>query len=295
MDNSGQGGKRIVFKKRMLASQALASEESAQQPEAPQEEAQEQVDYSHYYYQGEIFDQYYRPLGIEGGEAKLAEIASDPLAAPAPESRLDRQARQARGNEQQEIAEALANQIYTLAQKVRETDIDVYLSAFNVVLAEKSPREMKEILDRTNDFFTEHFYTLASGRMSTAGVVTANGQPRVVVNMGVEGSFSNNVPTAGTQITFNRWRVQHTNVACTGSYTYYTPNNVPQTFFAAAGDKVFETSDIGVGTFTGPLAGTTGPFLLASATPGASISPLPASRRRSVRAAVSAIAIPFES
>lgn len=159
MDNSGQGGKRIVFKKRMLASQALASEESAQQPEAPQEEAQEQVDYSHYYYQGEIFDQYYRPLGIEGGEAKLAEIASDPLAAPAPESRLDRQARQARGNEQQEIAEALANQIYTLAQKVRETDIDVYLSAFNVVLAEKSPREMKEILDRTNDFFTEHFYT----------------------------------------------------------------------------------------------------------------------------------------
>ena len=67
-----------------------------------------------------------------------------------------------------------------------------------------------------NNFATEHFYTLASGRMSTAGVVTANGQPRVVVNMSVQGLFSNGVPTAGTQITFNRWRVQHFGLACTG-------------------------------------------------------------------------------
>ncbi len=159
MDNSGQGEKKIVFKKRLLASQSLPSQDQAPQQEAPQEDAQEKVDYSHYYYQGEIFDQYYRPLAIEGGEAKLAELAAEPLAPPAPEPRLDRHTIEALGRERQEVAEALANQVYTLAQKARETDIDVYLSAFNVVLAEKSPREMKEILDRTNDFFTEHFYT----------------------------------------------------------------------------------------------------------------------------------------
>ena len=161
MDNSGQGGKKIVFKKRMLASQSLPEEDTIQtpQPDASQEEEQSQVDHSHYYYQGEIFDQYYRPLALEGGEAKLADLALEPLAPPAPPPRLDKASRDARNREQQEVAEALAHQIYNLAQKLRETDIDVYLSAFNVVLAEKSVREMKEILDKTNDFFTEHYYT----------------------------------------------------------------------------------------------------------------------------------------
>lgn len=159
MEQSGSGGKKIVFKKRMLAAQALPEQEQVQPQEVPQEESTEQVDYSHYYYQGEIFDQYYRPLAVEGGEGRLGEIASEPLAPPAPEPRLDRHAREARNKEQQDVAEALAHQIYNLAQKVRETDIDVYLSAFNVVLAEKGVREMKEILDKANDFFTEHYYT----------------------------------------------------------------------------------------------------------------------------------------
>ena len=159
MENSGQGGKKIVFKKRILASQSLPEEPVEAAPERAQEESQEQVDYSHYYYQGEIFDQFYRPLAIEGVEEKLGEIAREPLLPPAPLPRLDRQAREARNKDQQEVAEALAHQVYNLAQKVRETDIDVYLSAFNVVLAEKSIEDAKEILDKTNDFFTEHYYT----------------------------------------------------------------------------------------------------------------------------------------
>ena len=118
----------------------------------------------------------------------------------------------------------------------------------------------------------EHFYALATMVLTTAGV-DANGAPlagagKVTLGMGIEGSFATPTPVAGQQIVFNRWRVNHFNAPCTGNYTYYTPNNVPQTFFAASSGRVFETSDIGVGTVTGPLAGTTGPFLLWSATPG---------------------------
>ena len=50
MENSGQGGKKIVFKKRILASQSLPEEPVEAAPERAQEESQEQVDYSHYYY-----------------------------------------------------------------------------------------------------------------------------------------------------------------------------------------------------------------------------------------------------
>ena len=122
------------------------------------------------------------------------------------------------------------------------------------------------------NWFIEHFYSLASVVLTTAGIdatgVPAAGAGKVTVNMALEGSFATPTPVNGQQITFNRWRVAHANTACEGSYTYYTPNNVPQTFVSAPGGKIFETSDIGVGTFTGPLAGTTGPFLLPSATPG---------------------------
>ena len=120
---------------------------------------------------------------------------------------------------------------------------------------------------------TEHFYTLASVKLLSAGLdkvtrTPISGAGGIVFNMGLEGSFATGVPTPGAQITFNRWRVTHTNVGCAGNYTYYTPNNAPQTYAGAEGGKIFETSDVGIGTFTGPLAGSTGPFLQWSATPG---------------------------
>ena len=123
------------------------------------------------------------------------------------------------------------------------------------------------------NWFAEHFYTLASVVLNTAGLdaagVPAAATGKVVLNMALEGSFASPTPVGGQQIAFNRWRVTHTNTACEGRYTYYTPNNAPQTFISTAGGKIFETSDIGVGTFAGPLAGTTGPFLQWSLTPGA--------------------------
>jgi len=123
---------------------------------------------------------------------------------------------------------------------------------------------------------TEHFYTLASVKLLSAGLdkltrTPISGAGGIVFNMGLEGSFSTGVPTPGAQITFNRWRVTHTNVGCTGNYTYYTPNNAPQTYAGAEGGKIFETSDVGIGIFTGPLAGSTGPFLQWSDVPGGAV------------------------
>jgi len=128
-----------------------------------------------------------------------------------------------------------------------------------------------------NNWSIEHFYSMATMKLASAGVDAAGngvaGAGNVTVGLSLEGSFSTLVPTPGAQIVFNRWRVFHTNVPCTGNYTYYTPNNVPQTFFGSSGGRVFETSNIGVGTFTGPLAGTTGPFLQWAATPGGPAKP----------------------
>lgn len=199
MDNSGPGGKKIVFKKRMLASQALPEDPaSPPQPELEDGQERQKADASRYFYQGEIFDQFYRPLAIEGGEGKLADLAQEPLSAPSPSPRLDKASRERRSKEQQEVAEALAHQVYNLAQKIRETDIDVYLSAFNVVLAERSIPEIREVLDKANDFFTEHYYTPIRDRgerpeifhqiVKRVGHEAADRIGRIVKGLDVEGT-----------------------------------------------------------------------------------------------------------
>ena len=119
-----------------------------------------------------------------------------------------------------------------------------------------------------DNFAIEHFYTLVNGRKTTAGAAAVNTPPRVVVNMGLEGSFTSAVPTPGTQVTFSRWRVQHFGVACSGAYTYYTPTNTPQTFDGVAGGRVFQTFDVGLTNPADVLTGHTGPFIEWSDTPG---------------------------
>lgn len=159
MDSSNISGKKIVFKKRNLGSQPPVEESDPQNEVALEEaEATQTDDRSIYYYQGEIFDQFYRPLSLTGGVERLQELAKELLAPPAPSPRLTAASREEREREFQEIAEALADQIYNLAQKARETDLDVYLSAFNVVLADRSSVDSKEILDRANEYFTERYY-----------------------------------------------------------------------------------------------------------------------------------------
>lgn len=155
----GSGEKKIVFKKGILAPKLGPVEDVAQREaeaalEREREEAAQQLQY-----EGEVFDQYYRPLSVKGGEERLREIAAVPPIPQEPPRRRSRDDRHEQETKHQELAQALAHQIYQLAQKQRETDLDLYLSACNVVVADRSPQESKAILDRANEFFTETYYT----------------------------------------------------------------------------------------------------------------------------------------
>lgn len=170
MEGSNSGGKKIVFKKRVVAQSSDALDdllgdllsESADEPVADNTTPQEPLVDLHY--AGEIFDQFHRPLAVEGGIERLERIARELLSTPQPPPRLTRSEVKARDDKHQELAEMLAHQIYQLAQKDRETDLDVYLAAFNVVLADKTPQDAKRVLDRANEFFTEHYYTAIRDR-----------------------------------------------------------------------------------------------------------------------------------
>jgi hypothetical protein len=159
MDSSNEAGKKIVFKRRILASQQAQEPIDFSAP-VPVEETQDaKADDSSFFYHGEVFDQFYRPLAVVGGVDRLKELALEPLSPPAPPRRRTKAEREAHKQEYQDAAEALAHQIYQLAQKSREVDLDVYLSAFNVVLRDRSCRESRELLEAANEFFTEQYYT----------------------------------------------------------------------------------------------------------------------------------------
>ncbi len=164
MNNSKPDGKKIVFSKRRKGSldEVLETTSAPQPVEASACESTEPD--NRHFYEGEIFDQFYRPLSVQGGVSRLREIAKTPLSPPAPTPRLSGVARDAQAAEHQEIAEALAHQLYKCSQQIRETDIDVYLSAFNVALAGRGCREAQDILLRMNEFFTAHYYALIRER-----------------------------------------------------------------------------------------------------------------------------------
>jgi hypothetical protein len=156
---SNEEKKKIVFKKGILAPKVISADEAAiREAEAAKEREREELA-KQLQYSGEVFDQYYRPLSVQGGLERIIEIAKAPPVPQAPPRRLSREEREERGAKHQDLAEALAHQIFQLAQKQRESDIDLYLSACNVVVADRSPEESKEILDRANEFFTDHYYT----------------------------------------------------------------------------------------------------------------------------------------
>ncbi len=160
----GSGEKKIVFKRGVLAPKAGPVDLVAHREAEAALEREREVAVEHLQYRGEVFDQFYRPLAVEGGEARLRQIAAIPPIPQEPPRRRLKEERDEQANKHQELAEALANQIYLLAQKQRETDIDLYLSACNVVVADKTPQESKAILDRANEFFTETYYTAIRDR-----------------------------------------------------------------------------------------------------------------------------------
>jgi hypothetical protein len=163
MDGANSGGKKIVFKKRLAATKDDLPDLGFE-AEVPVEESAPVDEGLNLLYEGEFFDQFYRPLAVAGGVERLKELAREPLAAVAPPPRLSSVEVEQKNRSQQELAEALAHQIFKLAQQDRERELDVYLSAFNVILGDKTIHESKEILDRANEFFTEHYYTIIRDR-----------------------------------------------------------------------------------------------------------------------------------
>jgi hypothetical protein len=160
----GSGEKKIVFKRGVLAPKTGPVDIVAHREAEAALEREREAAVQHLQYKGEVFDQFYRPLAVEGGEERLRQIAAAPPIPQEPPRRRSKEEREEQSVKHQELAEALAHQVYHLAQKQRETDIDLYLSACNVVVADRSPQESKAILDRANEFFTETYYTAIRDR-----------------------------------------------------------------------------------------------------------------------------------
>jgi len=140
-----------------------------------------------------------------------------------------------------------------------------------VVPAGLDPANLPEVFP--TNWSLEHFYYLVSSKTTTSGLdrtgAPVAGAGALTFIGGVEASFNTPLPEAGQQITFSRWRIFHTNPACTGNYTYYTPHRAPKTVAGVAGVRIGDTEDIGIGPdFNGALNGSNGPFAMRASTPG---------------------------
>jgi hypothetical protein len=125
-----------------------------------------------------------------------------------------------------------------------------------------------------NNFFDEHFYYRADNTL----LDPARGfRARLVV--AVEAAFANGPAVPGDQITFGRLRVQTTGVPFNGNYRVITPFSDTVYQAQVAGNRIFDTLDIGAGcqaVFDCTLAAAVGPYLLASAQAGgAEVPPMP--------------------
>jgi hypothetical protein len=98
-------------------------------------------------------------------------------------------------------------------------------------------------------------------------ILNVNGGGRIKYRAALEGSFGTGVVTAGGQITFARIRV-FADLPVAGTYTFTHPYGVETITAAAAGTRAIAfTRDVGVGTFTGALAGDLGPWLIMTGFP----------------------------
>ncbi|MEJ8835376.1 Ig-like domain-containing protein [Ramlibacter sp. AN1133] len=125
-----------------------------------------------------------------------------------------------------------------------------------------------------NQFFNEHFYYAATNVLLDTGNAF-----RARLTVGLEAAFANNAVVDGDQMTFGRVRVFIPRLPFDGDYRVITPYTDISYYGQKAGDRIFETSDIGlkcVGTFTCTLDTAIGPFLLPSPTAGGpEVPPMP--------------------
>jgi len=131
-----------------------------------------------------------------------------------------------------------------------------------------------------SNFPDEHFYWHGSVADNTT-VVDGNGNNldiRIGLVMGVEGAFATGPVVNGDQMVFSRVRITMNPVPFAGDYVVYTPFGRFPFPGLAAGERLFNTVDIGLTPldFEQALHGNIGPFLLPSATPGgAELPPIP--------------------
>ena len=119
----------------------------------------------------------------------------------------------------------------------------------------------------------EHFYWNA-----TAG--SSQVQGGTILILGLEAAFTGTTARAGDQVTFGRVRIKIANVLHDGDYKVYTPFADFDFPGLSQGDRLFETSDVGIACGTGyacALNSLIGPFLLPSnVSGGAELPPVTA-------------------
>jgi hypothetical protein len=110
----------------------------------------------------------------------------------------------------------------------------------------------------------ETFYFVSDALLTVGG---AGGGQKIKYRAALEGSFGTGIVAPGGQITFARVRVV-ADLPVAGTYTFTHPYGVETLTAAAPGPRaIFFTRDIGVGTFTGALAGDLGPWLVMTGFP----------------------------
>lgn len=142
-------------------------------------------------------------------------------------------------------------------------------AGYNVVLA--TDTVYPEVFP--SSWFVEHFYFMARSVM-TVPVSFGNGQQsgRCTVSCAQEASFGGGFVKAGDQIAFTRIRIDWRGVPYNGTYIIETPYSTNTFTGVLAGDRIFNTEDIGFAPapagFQVSLNTKVGPYLVASATPG---------------------------
>jgi len=125
-----------------------------------------------------------------------------------------------------------------------------------------------------DNYFNEHFYYIADNGLKDLGTGF-----RARLILALEAAFANNDPIAGDQMTFGRVRLFIPNLPVNGDYRVITPYSDTSYLDQVAGDRIFETTDIGlacVNTFECTLGTVIGPFLLPSVSAGgAEVPPMP--------------------
>jgi hypothetical protein len=126
-------------------------------------------------------------------------------------------------------------------------------------------------------FFDEHFYFAGDALLDDPTPPGGGLSARLVTAM--ESAFAIGPPIPGDQVIFGRLRLRINSLPWDGDYRLITPYSDTNYQNLTAGDRLFETADIGIGcgnTFECALDSYIGPFLLPSATPGgAEVPPIP--------------------